>query len=83
MKAAERAPVPNEKEIATLYGQYTNAMRHHAKVSGALDLTEAQVLRSAPWARIRAVSVKALEKDHPKAMKALFDALDALAEGRS
>ncbi len=81
MKAAEKADPPNEKEIATLYGQYTNAMRHHAKVSGALDITEAQIVRSAPFVKVRAVIERALEK-HPAAYKAVAEAIAGAIEGR-
>ncbi len=81
LEAAEKANPPSEKEIATLYGQYTNALRHHAKVSGALDITEAAIVRSAPFVKIRAVIDRALAA-HPEAYKAVAEAIKGAVEGR-
>ncbi len=81
MKAAEAASPPNEKAIAALYGQYTNAMRHHAKVSGALDITEAQVVRSQPFTRVMGIVLAALEK-HPAALKLVGSAVQSFVEGK-
>ncbi len=82
MVAAEKAAHPDEKQIAALYGQYTRALQHHAKVSGALDITEAQILRCAPWKRVQLILMRAVEKDFPLAAKAIHKALDDVCEGR-
>jgi hypothetical protein len=75
--SATRAP---EKEVVQLVGQLTNANRLHARLSGALDITEAQIVRSAPWARIMVVLRDAL-KAHPKALSDVTSAIEALADG--
>lgn len=70
----------SQKDLTQLIGQLTNANRLHARLSGALDITEAQIVRSAPWARIMVVLRDALKK-HPKALKDVADAIEGLAEG--
>lgn len=50
MIAAEKAG-RNEKEVAGLYGQYTNALRHHARLSGALEVTMAQIIKAPDFQR--------------------------------
>ncbi len=67
------------KEITMYQGQLTNAMRHHARLSGALDITEAQILRSAPWARVMGLLRETL-KAYPDAVLALDKAFTALEE---
>jgi hypothetical protein len=69
-----------QKEMTQLIGQLTNANRLHARLSGALDITESQIVRSAPWARIMVVLRDALKK-HPKALAEVTEAIEALAEG--
>lgn len=69
-----------QKEMTQLIGQLTNANRHHARLSGALDITEAQIVRSAPWARIMVVLRDALKK-HPKALAEVTEAIEDLADG--
>lgn len=75
LRAAEGSGA-SEKEIAALFGQYTNALRHHASLSGA-HLTEPQVLKSVAWGRIMATVREVLVK-HPKALLELDAALAAL-----
>ena len=41
----------NIKELASLSGQYVNAMRLVARLSGALEITAAQILRSTDFQR--------------------------------
>jgi hypothetical protein len=69
-----------QKEMTQLIGQLTNANRLHARLSGALDITESQIVRSAPWARLMVVMRDALKK-HPKALAEVTEAIEALAEG--
>lgn len=79
MLAAERADAPI-KEITALQGQYTNALRHHARLSGALDITEAQIVRSAPWSRVSSIAVEVL---CPKCLKAFAEKIRDASEGKS
>ncbi len=73
----------SEKELTGLYGMYTRACQHRDKLSGAMSITESQIVRSAPWARLMSIAVDSLEKDHPRALKALSDAVSAFAEGKA
>lgn len=69
-----------QKELTQLIGQLTNANRLHARLAGALDITEAQIVRSAPWAKIMVVVRDSL-KGHPKALNDLTLAIEAAADG--
>lgn len=59
---ASRGGLP-EKEIAALAGQVGGAVRLVARLSGALDITEIQIVRSPPFARVRAAFDAALKFD--------------------
>lgn len=74
MLAAEMSGQVSEREIAALYGQYTNALRHLARLSGSLDITESQVVRSAPFTRVMTVLLDTL-RPWPEACKALAGAM--------
>jgi hypothetical protein len=54
------------KAIALLTGQLHNAQKTLAKLNGAFDLTETQIVRSTPWKAIMAKVIAVLEK-HPAA----------------
>lgn len=68
------------RELALLGSQLNTANRLHARLSGALDITEAQIVRSAPWAKIMVVMRDVLRK-HPKALAEVAQAVEELAEG--
>lgn len=78
MRVSERAGLSTE--TAKLYGQYTNALRHHARLSGALDITQGQIVKSTPWVQLRALIRKTLEA-HPAALKDFDEALRIYTEG--
>src|SRR5262245_39686883 len=44
--AAQSAPA---KDIALLSAQYTNALKHVARLDGALDITERQIVKTLAW----------------------------------
>jgi hypothetical protein len=69
-----------EKELAHLAGQCTNATRLLARLSGSLEVTEAQVVRSLPFSRIIGVMREAL-RPYPKALEAVVGALERFNSG--
>lgn len=78
---AQKAGLP-EKDVAQLAGQYTNAQRLYARLSGALELTEAQIVKSAPWAKLSVLIRDAL-KGHPAALRDVVGALERYESGES
>ena len=70
------------KSIALLTGQLLNAQKTLAKLNGAFDLTETQIVRSTPWKAIMAKVIAVLEK-HPAAALDLQRVLGELeAQGK-
>lgn len=67
------------RELSQLSGQYTSALKNLARLSGALDITEMQILRSAPWTRIMSV-VRDVLKRHPLVLAEVVAALESLEE---
>ncbi len=51
------------KAIAALSGQFTNAQRHLAKLTGALEVSEAQIVRSPKFVRLLGLIQTALGDD--------------------
>lgn len=66
------------KDIAALSGQVTNATRLLARLSGSLEVTEAQIIRSAPFQRILGAVIETLAGDRKK-LEALEKRLAELA----
>lgn len=62
--------------IAVLAGQYTQALKYHARLSGAFDVTQATIMRSGPWAEIMRV-IRDTLKDHPALLEKVALALNA------
>jgi hypothetical protein len=83
---AERSE-QSAKDIAHLAGQYTNANRLYSRLAGALDITEAQIVRSAPFARVVAVIRGVLSRDpdakvtRRELLRELTSELEAYLEG--
>lgn len=76
IKWAEANNAPT-REIAQLSAQYTSACKHEARLSGALDVTETQILRSTPWTRIMNV-IRDNLKSHPVILQKILSALEVL-----
>jgi hypothetical protein len=54
------------KDIAALSGQITNATRLLARLSGSLEVTEAQIIRSVPFQRILGAVIETLAGDRKR-----------------
>jgi hypothetical protein len=59
------------RAIAQLSGQYTNAQRHLAKLTGALEVSEQQIVRSPKFTRLLGLITEALGNDHKTIAKVL------------
>jgi hypothetical protein len=62
------------RDLATLDRAYSTAIATYGKLSGELELTEAQITRSPAFARIATTIFNALA-DHPQAAEAIVKAL--------
>ncbi len=80
MKTIERLgrdlddPDGTPKERATIATAMTSATRLLAKVSGSIELTPSQVLRSPTWRQLQGVVIDAL-RPYPQALEAISKAL--------
>lgn len=63
--------------LASIANSITRATKLLAELTGHIEVTESQILRSAAWARLRTAVWGALE-DFPEAMRAVNDALERL-----
>lgn len=68
-------PSISQKELAQIAGQVVSSVRLVARLSGALDVTEAQIVKSAPFARVL-VALDAVFASFPneKALREKFEA---------
>ncbi len=65
------------REHALLSGQYISAVKTLAKLDGSLDITEGQIVRSAPFQRIL-LRMRAALAPYPEAVVALGKSLEGL-----
>ncbi len=78
----ESDPVASTKELAQLATAATSTLRLRARLSGRVEITESQVVRSPAFARVARIWGAALEP-YPAAAKAVRDALFAAQEGET
>jgi hypothetical protein len=69
------------KELAAMTAQLTSAIRMQARLDGSLDVTEAQLLRSAPFARVRQALIQALTFEGALTSSAVLERLNAACAG--
>lgn len=62
--------------VTSYAAQITAACRQLGQLTGAYDVTEPQILRSAAWRRVWTV-IEATLAEHPTALAALVEALEA------
>lgn len=70
----QRLAVAEPEQVATLANAITSSSRLLARLSGSLEVTEAQILRSEPWQRLVKLIRETLAK-HPEAAKDLQKAM--------
>lgn len=70
------------RELAALQGQLLQMRKLWARLSGDLEITEAQICRSAPWLRLMSLIEGALVK-HPAALREVSAVLAKYNEGKS
>lgn len=70
------------RELSALQGQLLQMRKLWARLSGDLEITEAQICRSAPWLRLMSLVEGALVK-HPVALREVSAALAKYNGGKS